>query len=70
MNKTTVVLLAAFTALAVPGCQEKAPSSQASPATKPALTATTATPQLLDWPLTLAAGGNVAAWQERSSAPN
>ena len=64
MNKTTVLLLAAFTALALLGCQEKAASSQASPATKPALTATTATPQLLDWPLTLAAGGNVAAWQE------
>lgn len=33
-------------------------------ATKPALTVTLVTPQNLDWPQTLAATGNVAAWQE------
>ena len=69
MNKTTVLLLAAFTALALPGCQEKAASSQASPATKPALTATAAPTHTLDWPLTLAAGGNIAAWQDAVIGP-
>lgn len=31
---------------------------------KPALTVTTITPQLVDWPRMLSANGNIAAWQE------
>lgn len=38
-------------------------------ATKPALTVTTTTPQLLDWPQTLKASGNIAAWQEAVIGP-
>jgi RND family efflux transporter MFP subunit len=34
------------------------------PPQKPALTIATTVPQTLDWPFTLRAGGNVAAWQE------
>lgn len=48
--------------------QKKAPpatSSAASATTaRPALTVTTTTPQSSDWPQTLAANGNIAAWQE------
>jgi RND family efflux transporter MFP subunit len=45
------------------GCNE-APKDAAVPAAKPALTVTTTTPQLVDWPQILKASGNIAAWQE------
>lgn len=38
--------------------------SAVPPASKPALTVSVVTPQRQNWPQTLAAGGNVAAWQE------
>jgi RND family efflux transporter MFP subunit len=36
---------------------------------KAALTVTTTAPQVLDWPLTLKANGNIAAWQEAVIGP-
>ena len=41
-----------------------APATDTKVAAKPALTVTTTTPQLRDWPQTLQASGNIAAWQE------
>jgi len=38
-------------------------------ASKPALSVTTTTPQVIDWPLTLKASGNIAAWQEAVIGP-
>jgi RND family efflux transporter MFP subunit len=43
-------------------------SSQLKPG-KAALTVTTTAPQLFDWPLTLKANGNIAAWQEAVIGP-
>lgn len=39
-------------------------SALPKPAAKPALTVATTTPQTRDWPQTLSASGNIAAWQE------
>jgi RND family efflux transporter MFP subunit len=50
------------------GCGE-APKDTVAPAAKPALTVTTTTPQLLDWPQVLKASGNIAAWQEAVIGP-
>jgi len=46
--------------------EENAPVAAGGPvvAVKPALSVSTTTPQLLEWPQVLSAGGNVAAWQE------
>lgn len=44
-------------------------NASAAVATKPALTVTTTTPQLLDWPQTLKASGNIVAWQEAVIGP-
>jgi RND family efflux transporter MFP subunit len=54
--------LAALLLLA--GCQEPAPEAVAAPAAKPALAVNAIAPQALDWPHTLKAAGNIAAWQE------
>ncbi|MBK7665225.1 MAG: efflux RND transporter periplasmic adaptor subunit [Sterolibacteriaceae bacterium] len=45
---------------------ESAPAGEAdrTAAAKPALTVSLTTPQRADWPRTLAANGNIAAWQE------
>ena len=61
-------LLASLSALALAGCSDKAPPAAAQLA-KPALTVTVTTPQLVDWPQTLSASGNVAAWQEAVIGP-
>ena len=50
--------------LAIAGCGETPPPQTATPAAKPALTVTAITPKNEDWPRTLAANGNVVAWQE------
>jgi RND family efflux transporter MFP subunit len=50
------------------GCGES-PKDTVAPAAKPALTVTTTTPQLLDWPQVLKASGNIAAWQEAVIGP-
>ncbi|MGA9394656.1 MAG: biotin/lipoyl-binding protein, partial [Azonexus sp.] len=68
MNKNTVVLLAALAGLGLAGCKDKAPAAASQPA-KPALTVTVAAPQMVDWPQTLSASGNVAAWQEAIIGP-
>jgi HlyD family secretion protein len=50
------------------GCGQEAASGAAKPETKaaarPALTVALVTPQRVDWPRTLAANGNIVAWQE------
>lgn len=69
MKKITLLLLASVIALALSSCKDKAALPQMAAATKPALAVTAVTPQLLDWPLTLAAGGNIAAWQEAIIGP-
>lgn len=57
-----VILLAA--------CGEAPRDSGTRPsASKPALSVTTTTPQVIDWPLTLKASGNIAAWQEAVIGP-
>ncbi len=61
-----------FAVLAAAGlaaCSEAPPETKAPPAAKPALTVSTVQPQTLDWPQTLTAGGNVAAWQEAIIGP-
>lgn len=64
MHKFFQALLIATAAFGLAACgnQDSAPTPP-SPA-KPALTVSTTAPQTVDWPQTLAAGGNIAAWQE------
>lgn len=50
--------------LALAACGEAPAPKDTAPAGKPALTVTAVTPQQEDWPRTLAANGNVVAWQE------
>mgnify|MGYP001096714763 CR=1 FL=1 len=63
MNKKIAALLAALATTGLTACGDKPPPAAAAQS-KPALTVTVTTPQLRDWPQTLAASGNVAAWQE------
>ena len=65
--KNTCWLLAVLIALPLAACGDKPPPAAAQ--SKPALTVTVTTPQLRDWPQTLAASGNVAAWQEAVISP-
>ena len=67
MKKSTLALCAALAATGVAGCGDKPPT--AAQTAKPALTVTTVAPQLLPWPQTLSASGNVAAWQEAIIGP-
>jgi HlyD family secretion protein len=53
-----------LTGLALLTSCSEATKDSAVPAAKPALTVTTTTPQLVDWPQILKASGNIAAWQE------
>ena len=64
-----VFCLALATAL-LSACRE-APKEvgSAPPPGRAALTVTTILPQLLEWPLTLQASGNIAAWQEAVIGP-
>jgi HlyD family secretion protein len=53
--------------IGVAACSRQAngdPASDAKPAAKAALTVRTATPQPADWAQSIAANGNIAAWQE------
>jgi len=68
-NTRIVAFAAAVATVAMAGCQPQASSSAPQPAARPALTVSAVTPELLDWPRTLAAGGNVAAWQEAIIGP-
>jgi len=57
-------ILLSFVGLALlAGCGEAAKDAAPS-AAKPALSVATLAPELLDWPRTLKAGGNIVAWQE------
>jgi RND family efflux transporter MFP subunit len=73
MKKGRETRVVAFTAtvlaVAVAACQPQASTSAQPPAARAALTVSAVTPEWLDWPLTLAAGGNVAAWQEAIIGP-
>lgn len=60
--------LTALLALLLAACGEP-PKETPKTAAKPALSVTTTTPQLLDWPQTLKASGNIAAWQEAVIGP-
>ncbi|MBK9018632.1 MAG: efflux RND transporter periplasmic adaptor subunit [Sulfuritalea sp.] len=62
--------LAAVSVLALlTACGDSPREEKAPPPAKPALSVTTVQPQTLDWPQTLTAGGNVAAWQEAIIGP-
>lgn len=66
MTHAALVSLAAL-ALLVAGCGgDKAPEEKKPVTSKPALTVAIATPQQAMLPVTLAANGNLAAWQEAS----
>ena len=60
--------LVALALVALTGCSDKAPPATQG-AAKPALTVAAVTPQVLSWPQTLAASGNVTAWQEAIISP-
>lgn len=65
-----IVLTLLSAAALLTACGEAPKEAAAKPAAaKPALTVTTTNPQLLDWPQTLKAGGNVVAWQEAVIGP-
>ena len=66
-SKKCLWLLSALITLTLAGCSDKTPT--AAQTAKPALTVTTVAPQLLPWPQTLSASGNVAAWQEAIIGP-
>ncbi len=68
MNKNIAALIAALATTWMTACSDK-PSPAATQPAKPALTVTVTTPQLIDWPQTLSASGNVAAWQEAVISP-
>lgn len=63
-TRTMAIPLLLAGAMLLAGCGAKEDEKKA--ATKPALTVTTVTPQQAMLPLTLAANGNLAAWQEAS----
>ena len=67
--KKTRWLLTSLIALTLAACGDKPPPAAAAPQSKPALTVTATAPQLRDWPQTLTASGNVAAWQEAVIGP-
>jgi RND family efflux transporter MFP subunit len=69
MKKNSFGWSTALVALALAACGDKASETVVGPVAKPALTVTTTAPQLLSWPQTLAASGNVAAWQEAIIGP-
>jgi RND family efflux transporter MFP subunit len=57
-------VLCALAVVFLPGCGDSPSGDAAQPAIQAALTVSLVTPQRADWPQTLAANGNVAAWQE------
>jgi len=60
----------ALVVIMLAACGEAPRDSGTRPsASKPALSVTTTTPQVIDWPLTLKASGNIAAWQEAVIGP-
>lgn len=68
MKNGTLALFAALAVSGLAGCKEETPAASQT-ASRPALTVTAVTPELLSWPQTLSASGNVAAWQEAIIGP-
>src|SRR5687768_2326503 len=64
-NRAVGIAAAALLTLVLAGCGDKAADPKKTNA-KPALTVTTVTPAQTMLPTTLAANGNLAAWQEAS----
>ena len=65
LNKRLPALLYASLLLgSLTACQEDKPAPKELTAAKPALNVSIVRPQTQDWPQTLTASGNVAAWQE------
>ncbi|NTV97065.1 MAG: efflux RND transporter periplasmic adaptor subunit [Thiobacillus sp.] len=66
ISSLRLIPLAALLAghLLLAGCGKDNASSAPAAAAKPALTVETVAPASADWPLTLAANGDIAAWQE------
>jgi RND family efflux transporter MFP subunit len=64
----TALALAAAVSVAIAADDKAPPAAKpaAASAAKPALTVTVATPQAGRWPVTVAANGSIAAWQEAS----
>jgi len=60
MENNPRALCVALALVALTGCSDKAPPATQG-AAKPALTVAAVTPQVLSWPQTLAASGNVTA---------
>jgi len=67
MNRSLPMLLALVGMLTA--CGERSTAPAPAPAAKPALTVVLVQPQAEAWPQVLAAGGNVAAWQEAVIGP-
>jgi len=67
MNKYIAVSIVLLATAWLTACSDK--PGAAAQSTKPALTVTVTKPQLIDWPQTLTASGNVAAWQEAVISP-
>jgi RND family efflux transporter MFP subunit len=68
MKNGTLALCAALAVTGLAGCKEETPTASHT-ASRPALTVTGVTPELLSWPQKLAASGNVVAWQEAIISP-
>ena len=68
MKNRTLALCAALAVTGLTGCKEETPAASHA-ASRPALTVTAVTPELLSWPQKLAASGNVVAWQEAIISP-
>ncbi len=62
----TALLGLAVGALAVRAANDKPAAGASASAPRPSLTVTVTTPQSTRWPQTLAANGNITAWQEAS----
>ena len=64
------LLAQALVVLLLAACGEAGKDASTPPAPgKAALTVATTTPQVIEWPLTLKASGNIAAWQEAIIGP-
>jgi len=64
-RRLVVVIVVLIGAAAVWALRGRTPAPEvASPTVRPALTVSLTTPQSAEWPQSLAANGNVAAWQE------
>lgn len=69
-SRAVSLFFCAFAVSLIAACSEASKETVApTPLAKPAMTVTVISPQLRDWPQTLKAGGNIAAWQEAVISP-